>query len=60
MSDLKASVRWADGSFDSNRECVECGLTTCVNPVYNDYYRTISSAKAKAFDAQSGYEVKVD
>jgi hypothetical protein len=50
---LKASIRWADGTYDHVRTCIECGLDTCSKPVYPERYKIISSSKARAFDAVS-------
>jgi DNA-directed RNA polymerase specialized sigma24 family protein len=39
-------VRWQDGSFDNNRECIVCGakgteehVSTCKNPCYKEFYK---------------------
>ena len=50
---LRISVRWADGTYDTSKKCTECGLETCPMPVHQDVYKTISSKKAKEFDAQA-------
>lgn len=42
----KNTVRWLDGTYDTKRTCDECGLTTCVYPVYKDYYREVIVTKA--------------
>ena len=53
MSELRGSIRWADGTYDSSRECKECGLETCPTPVHSDFYRVISSKKAREFEAKA-------
>lgn len=47
------AIRWADGTYDSNRTCKECGLETCPFPVHTDYYRVLNSKKAKEFEAKA-------
>lgn len=37
----RGSVRWADGTYDSQRGCSECGLETCPFPVHTDRYKEI-------------------
>lgn len=54
-----ASIRWADGTYDAKRTCDECGKVNCKYPVHNDYYKEISSKKAKAFDAQTEIDVSL-
>lgn len=43
---LRSSIRWADGTYDSSRTCDECGLETCQYPVHNDVYKEIISKKS--------------
>ena len=43
---LRASVRWADGTYDHKRPCEICGDENCLYPVYKDYYREIKSRHA--------------
>ncbi len=50
---LRISVRWADGGYDTNKKCTECGLDTCAFPVHADMYLVISNKKAKEFDANA-------
>ena len=48
---LRSSVRWGDGTHDSQKACSECGLETCPFPVHPDYYKVMVSAKARQFEA---------
>lgn len=43
---LRAAVRWADGTYDASRTCIECGLDNCPFPVYKDCYKEIISKKS--------------
>lgn len=42
----KNTIRWSDGSYDSNRICDNCGLGTCSNPVHLDRNKTVYLSKA--------------
>lgn len=42
---LRSSVRWLDGTYDSSRACDECGLENCQYPVHNDCYKEIVTKK---------------
>lgn len=53
MNNVNFDVVWADGSHDSSRKCAECGSTTCKFPVHLERYKVVSTAKAKAWDAQA-------
>ena len=50
MSDLKATVTWADGIQDVQRECHICGTITCIKPTHTERYRILSDKLASKWD----------
>ena len=38
---LRASVRWADGTYDHKKPCELCQDENCLYPVHKDYYREV-------------------
>jgi len=41
MKETKAVVRWHDGTYDSQRLCIECHQLPCNYTVYSDYYKEV-------------------